>query len=203
MPEIGPAFLPGTVMPVYEAPMIRCAVVASFCLVMLSACGSPAADTSALREYNGGGSGSAPFPTHPDLSVTPGAVCKMADELRYPEQIKYCSRDVGSDLKRTIIAQYDRDFGYRIQAMSRGDFKIDHFIPLCMGGANERANLWPQHRSVYVKTDGIEMKLCLLLSFGSIKQVDAIDKIKHVKFNLNEAAALESTLDEQISQHRR
>lgn len=179
--------------------MIRYAF-ASAIVLTLSACGAGSPDASGLRDDHGGNA--AAYPTHPDLTITPGATCQVADELRYPEHIKYCSRSVNSGLKKDIISQYDHDFGFTIEAMSRGDFKIDHFIPLCMGGANARTNLWPQHKSVYVKTDGIEMKLCQLLSFGTIKQANAIEQIRHVKFNLNEAQAFEASLDQQIATHQ-
>jgi hypothetical protein len=198
MPEIGPAFLPGTVMPVYEAPMIRSAMLFVGVLA-LTACGAqPAADSSTMGVVPRGGDKAGGFPTHPDLSVTPGVLCKDADETRYPEHIKYCSRDVGSGLKKDIINQYDEDFGYQIESMPRTDFKIDHFLPLCMGGANDRANLWPQHKSVYVLTDGIEMKLCQLMAFGEMKQTEAVENIKRIKFNLDQAPAYEAQLDARI-----
>ena len=46
------------------------------------------------------------------------------------------------------------------------------------------------------------MKLCQLLSFGTIMQAVAIEQIKHVKFNLNEAQAFEAALDQQLAAHQ-
>lgn len=175
---------------------MRFVVSASF-FALLSACGSAPSASSALLGEHSRQSGA--FPTHPDLSVTPGAICQNADTYRYPEHIKYCERDVSSSLKKDIISQYDADFGYSIGRMDRQDFKIDHFVPLCMGGANDRTNLWPQHKSVYVKTDGIEMKLCQLLATGDIKQVDAIAQIKDIKFHLEKAAELEASIDAELA----
>lgn len=132
------------------------------------------------------------FPTFPDPNMTPGSVCEKPTEYRYGERIAYCERDVETSLKNEIIRIYDETFGYRIRQMDRQAFKIDHYIPLCMGGSNERSNLWPQHRTVFQKTDILEQRLCEKLNTGSLKQADAIDMIKHAKNNLDE---IEEMLD--------
>src|SRR5688500_1500919 len=84
-----------------------------------------------------------PYPKHPEPDLTPGEYCNEASTLRYPERIRYCNRDVSTSTKREIIEEYDRRYGYHIGEMNRQEFKIDHFIPLCMGGSNGRRNLWP------------------------------------------------------------
>ncbi|MBC7467439.1 MAG: hypothetical protein H7256_15730 [Bdellovibrio sp.] len=136
----------------------------------------------------------APYPKGPELETTPGVVCTTPTEKRYPEQIDYCSRDVSSGLKNSIIAKYDQKYGYQIQKMKRGDFKIDHFIPLSIGGANAEGNLWPQHKSVYGITDPIELELSILISAGKIKQADAIRAVKEVKEDLSKADAINKYL---------
>jgi hypothetical protein len=130
------------------------------------------------------------FPLHPDLDMTPGKLCDHADTHRYPEQIAYCERDVSSGTKQEIIRDYDRSFGYTIEQMQRSEFKIDHFIPLCMGGSNNVANLWPQHKSVYEKTDQLECRLCELMASGEMTQEQAIEKMKYAKFHLDEAPGM-------------
>lgn len=135
----------------------------------------------------------AAYPKSPEPSMTPGSVCENPTEYRYPERISYCKRNVETQLKREIIRDYDQTFGYSIGSMDRQAFKIDHYIPLCMGGSNERSNLWPQHRTVYEITDLLEQKLCEKMAAGLLKQADAIDKIKHAKNNLEE-------IDEILSQ---
>ena len=126
------------------------------------------------------------FPTGPNLEITPGDVCHHADEYRYPEQIAYCVRNVDSQLKKEIIREYDQDFGYSIQQMDRMKFKIDHFIPLCMGGSNDKSNLWPQHESVYKITDPLEPAMCNKMAEGKLLQAEAIDLIKYAKQHLDE-----------------
>ncbi len=134
--------------------------------------------------------GSNRFPKNPDLQQTPGKLCSTPTEHRYPEQINYCERDVDTYTKNSIIAKYDTLFGYEIRSMKRVDFKIDHLIPLCAGGANSEENLWPQHKSVYAITDPIEPVLCEKMAQGKLKQADAIKLILKAKMNLDLAPAI-------------
>lgn len=126
------------------------------------------------------------YPQGPHLNETPGVLCNHADSIRYPEKIKYCTRNVDSQLKRQIIKEYDEKFGYSIRQMDRMRFKIDHLIPLCAGGANDKGNLWPQHESVYNITDPLEPLICTKMSEGRLKQADAIKLIIHAKTHLDQ-----------------
>lgn len=125
------------------------------------------------------------FPTNPNLNETPGELCSHPDTLRYPEKIAYCERDVDTYTKKAVIQKYDHVLGYRISTMNRGEFKIDHLIPLCAGGANTESNLWPQHKSVYSKTDPVEPLLCQKMLEGKLRQSDAVKIIIEAKMNLN------------------
>jgi hypothetical protein len=137
-----------------------------------------------------GQSGGKKFPDGPNPSMTPGAVCRNSTSYRYPEHIKYCSRDVSSGLKRQIIAKYDSQLGFDIRKMPRGDFKIDHLIPLSIGGANDETNLWPQHKSVYAYSDPLESDVANLIAQAKITQAEAIRVIKECKLNLGRCAEL-------------
>lgn len=130
------------------------------------------------------------FPTEPEQSVTPGSLCENADEYRYPERIPYCERAVDPETKRAIIDNYDRRFDYNIGDMNRELFKIDHFIPLCMGGSNDVENLWPQHMSVYEVTDPLEELVCEKMAEGVLKQKRAVEYIREAKTNLDRAEAI-------------
>ncbi len=130
------------------------------------------------------------YPTMPDASLTPGAICEDSDVHRYPENIVYCDRDVDTKLKNEIIRQYDEQLGFSIRTISRGEFKIDHFIPLSIGGSNSRDNLWPQHRTVYTQTDPLEHMLFERIKEGRIKQQDAIRVIREAKLNLGRVPEL-------------
>lgn len=131
-----------------------------------------------------------PFPKGPDQAITPGDTCRQANELRYPEKIPYCNRDVDPKTKAAIITQYDEELGYRIRSMDRQKFKIDHFIPLCMGGSNDRSNLWPQHESVYSVTDPLEPVLCQKMAEGKVLQAEAMDMIRDAKLHLDRVSEI-------------
>ncbi len=134
------------------------------------------------------------FPTNPDPQMTPGKLCTKPSSHRYAENIAYCERDVSSGKKNQIIAAYDSELGFQIRQMNRGDFKIDHFIPLSIGGSNDVENLWPQHKSVYAYSDIIESELSNLMVDGKIKQKEAITVIKECKLNLSRCADLQKYL---------
>lgn len=139
---------------------------------------------------SGAGDFQGKFPEGPNPEMTPGSLCTQSSTYRYPERIKYCDRDVSSGLKKQIIEDYDHDFGFSIKKMPRGDFKIDHFIPLSIGGSNDVTNLWPQHKSIYEHSDPLESDVFNLISQGKIKQADAIRVIKECKLNLGRCEEL-------------
>lgn len=130
------------------------------------------------------------FPIGPDPKMTPGALCTSPTAYRYAEHIAYCERNVDGGTKADLIHQYDVSFGYKIESMDRQKFKIDHFIPLCAGGANSVENLWPQHESVYTLTDPLEAAVCEKMSAGRLLQKDAIQWIRQAKLNLSQAASI-------------
>lgn len=132
----------------------------------------------------------ASFPMHPALELTPGELCNNPDEIRYPEKIAYCRRNVPTETKIEVIKTYEQEFHFKILA-DRQDFKVDHFVPLCMGGSNNTVNLWPQHKSVYEITDPAEFELCQRLAQGSITQRDAVKKIKMMKLNIQKELGFE------------
>jgi|GEM_PF-831057 len=176
----------------YEDIRMRMTIALAF--MVLTACGQPADQTSSY-ELAVGMSLQDRYPTSPHESMTPGATCKNPNEYRYPEQIAYCSRSVSTGTKNRVIKTYDTTFQYTVGSMPRNSFKIDHYIPLCMGGDNDVSNLWPQHKSVYEKTDALEQKLCMLLEKAVMSQASAIEKIKYAKNHLDEVAAINQELD--------
>lgn len=130
------------------------------------------------------------FPTAPDATLTPGVLCNKPDSFRYPEQIKYCERNVSTSTKAAIFEKYDK-LGYTTRSMSRRAFKIDHYIPLCAGGSNEVRNLWPQHQTVYEITDQLEALICEKMADGVLRQRDAVDLIIEAKNNLDQVPDIE------------
>ena len=136
----------------------------------------------------------ATFPTGPDLRVTPGSLCN-AGRPRHPQGITYCDRNVSTDTKWEIIDEYNNlGLGYDINSSNRSNYKIDHFYPLCIGGSNEKNNLWPQHRTISAQTDDIEQLTCDLVGQGKLKQQDALNYVIRAKTHLDEAAGITQTL---------
>lgn len=170
--------------------LVRVALI-SLCLM---ACGR--AETSSF--LSAGPESSKKYPQNPNEAVTPGTTCSHPDSYRYKEKVPYCNRDVDSSLKKEIIREYDQKFGYQIQTFPRSQFKIDHYIPLCMGGGNDQENLWPQHRSVYELTDAIEQKLCQLMTNNLMMQKEAIGVIRNVKNHLDQARSVENELNDRL-----
>lgn len=130
------------------------------------------------------------YPKGPDQQLTPGEICTEQRVFRYPEHIAYCERNVATDTKRQVIKTYDQNLGYSIQSMPRGQFKIDHYIPLCMGGGNDKENLWPQHESVYTITDPLEQEACEKMAAGKLLQAKAIELIRQAKNHLDQVAEI-------------
>lgn len=135
------------------------------------------------------------YPQGPDPRVTPGSLCTTPDSYRYPEHIAYCDRNVSTGEKKKVIAIYNQQLGYNIAPGDRSQFKIDHFIPLCMGGSNNEDNLWPQHSSVYTITDPLEPLACQKMADGKLEQARAVELIKQAKLHLDQAAEVESILE--------
>jgi hypothetical protein len=126
----------------------------------------------------------AEFPTGPVAKLTPGSLCVRPDARRYPEQINYCNRNVGGDLKADVFREYRLE-GFRLTPSNRSQYKIDHLIPLCAGGSNSEDNLWPQHSSIFVRTDSLESVGCEKLKDAKIKQADLIKLILAAKKDLS------------------
>lgn len=134
------------------------------------------------------------FPVTPNSEMTPGKLCTHGT-TRYAQQITYCERNVSSGEKNAIIADYDQELGFKIRSMNRMDFKIDHFIPLSIGGSNDVENLWPQHKSVYAYSDKLELLLFQAMEADKIKQMDAIRVIKECKTELTKCSGLEAYVE--------
>ncbi|MES2801238.1 MAG: HNH endonuclease signature motif containing protein [Bdellovibrionota bacterium] len=130
------------------------------------------------------------YPIQPDTEMTPGKLCEHGTK-RYAQQITYCERDVSSGQKNAIIKDYDQELGFKIQTMDRGVFKIDHFIPLSIGGSNDVENLWPQHKSVYAYSDRLELLVYQAMEADKIAQAKAIEVIKECKLDLPKCSGLE------------
>ncbi len=138
----------------------------------------------------------ADYPIGPDITgMTPGSLCTTPDSYRYPERVAYCDRGVKREEKWQIINAYNGKFGYKINSANRGQFKIDHLIPLCAGGSNEPSNLWPQHQSIFAQTDPLEPLACEKMKTGRLKQVRAVELLMRAKLDLSKVRAVQAELE--------
>ena len=129
----------------------------------------------------------------PVARLTPGQLCDHPSRYRYPENIAYCERDVTKEEKDAVFALYRRS-GFKLSYENRSSYKVDHYIPLCVGGSNNAVNLWPQHISIANITDSIEKLTCDKMALGKLTQARAVMLIKRVKNDLNQANAVRMEL---------
>lgn len=135
------------------------------------------------------------FPKNPDPRLTPGSYCNGNQPTERTGRPETCSRDVDGHLKWDVIRDYNQKLGYDINSSNRMQFKIDHLVPLCFGGGNDRENLWPQHQSIYVITDKLEDIGCQKLRGGRISQIKVIKMLLEVKNDLSKADAMMNYLN--------
>jgi hypothetical protein len=108
----------------------------------------------------------------PDPTLTPGAV-------RSTDVSEICSTGTRElrhwDRERDdhIMAEYGLPSGPHPQ------YEVDHLVPLCLGGADRDANLWPEpRRSIEPiwnaeRKDELEARMCSLVCSGQLDVVEA------------------------------
>jgi hypothetical protein len=91
---------------------------------------------------------------YPNARLTPGDVLRVtAAQVSVPGYSARL-RNVPASEKRSVYAEYH--LAYPQQA---GAYECDHFIPLCLGGSNSVANLWPEPAPQFHWKDGFELYL--------------------------------------------
>lgn len=118
-------------------------------------------------------------PLNPDPAQTPGHLCNKNDAdfigYYYEQKIAKCKRKVSSAEKAQIYENYG------IPKESRGNYTIDHFIPLSIGGSNSFKNLWPEHYKIKETRQNLELQVFMHLRDGKITQKEAIHIIRFEK----------------------
>src|ERR1700751_4620489 len=107
-----------------------------------------------------------PTPILPDSKLTPGDTFDVSrQDVCVPGYTKKV-RAVPQEIKQEVYREYG------ITSHGRGDYEIDHLIPLELGGSNSIKNLWPESYrtlpwSARVK-DRLENKLHELVCSGQM-----------------------------------
>jgi hypothetical protein len=108
----------------------------------------------------------------PDPTLTPGAVrtADVGDICSHgTRELRHWSRELDDH----IMAEYGLPTG------PHPDWEVDHLIPVCLGGADEDANLWPEPRRSIEKEwpaelkDDLEHRLCEMVCGGEVDVVEA------------------------------
>ena len=108
----------------------------------------------------------------PNPKLTPGAVFKnVTKETICTPNYSKSVRSVSEKMKKRVYSAYG------ITNPPKGEYKIDHLIPLCIGGNNEFKNLWPHHYNkgywnAHKKTR-LEVRLKRLICTGHITKEQA------------------------------
>lgn len=113
------------------------------------------------------------YPLTPPIQ---GSRCTESDpdfkEIRYPEQIPICNRNVPT-WKKVEICKRDG-------VEDRTNFTVDHLLPLSLSGSNHDDNIWCQHKSINVTHE--EYTTYIKLREGEITSEEAIQYILDLKF---------------------
>ena len=105
-------------------------------------------------------------PIRPDPARTPGDTLEVSlEDIRTPGYSKRV-RDVPVAVKRQVYASYG------ITHWNKGEYEVDHLIPLSIGGSNSTRNLWPQS---YLTSpwnarakDALELRLLKVVRSGQV-----------------------------------
>ncbi len=120
-------------------------------------------------------------PLRPNPEVTTGDYCDPRDNhfegYRYKEKVATCYREVSKERKAHVYEIYG------VPERCRRQYTIDHFVPLSMGGSNEKTNLWPEHKDIKATRQNLEQALYLQLKDGTISLRRALQMIRHAKMN--------------------
>jgi hypothetical protein len=107
----------------------------------------------------------------PDPILTPGLietsdqseVCGVVDGLTYSKR----HRATTSGMKAEVFRRY----GMSVPHANRGEWEIDHLVPLCAGGQDALENLWPQYREGqwgFPVKDKLEAEACREVCHGHV-----------------------------------
>ena len=111
---------------------------------------------------------------YPNKTLTPGAINRNVTKNDICEGGTKALRNVPTGEKDQVYARYN------IKTHTPGQYEIDHYVPLSLGGSNEITNLWPEPaepRPGFKEKDRVELYLYREMCAGRISLNDARTKI--------------------------
>ena len=126
-----------------------------FAALLLAACALSAAGQDAVTA-----------PDMPNRTLTPGDTLDVTLADIQVSGYSAKVRNVPISVKRQVYASYG------IQTWGKGEYEVDHLIPLSLGGSNSTKNLWPESYltepwNAHTK-DQLEYKLLQLVRSGQV-----------------------------------
>lgn len=106
----------------------------------------------------------------PDPTCTPGAIFNVTKDQICVSGYSSSVRNVSETEKEQVYAEY------RVTSHTTGQYEIDHFIPLELGGSNDIINLWPEAASPvpgFHQKDEVENYLHEKVCSGAISLTEA------------------------------
>lgn len=117
-----------------------------------------------------GGAYSTAHGTHipmPDHKLTPGVADTSLSLHTICTTSTTTRRNTSESTKREVYAEYGAVH------KTSGDYEVDHLIPLELGGADVKANLWPEPNPSFHEKDRLENRLHSLVCANKVSLAKA------------------------------
>ncbi len=116
-------------------------------------------------------------PMMPNPKLTPGDTLPVTLADIQVKGFSSKVRNVPVSVKRQVYASYG------IVHWNKGEYEVDHLVPLSLGGSNSKKNLWPESYltapwNAHVK-DQLEYKLLALVRAGKVDLYTAQQEMAH------------------------
>ncbi len=98
----------------------------------------------------------------PDPLLTPGGINPSATLDVICTTTTKARRNVTPATRAKVLRDYNQP------PVTTEDYELDHLVPLCLGGNNSAANLWPQPAPDYHVKDELEFALCSYVCQGKV-----------------------------------
>jgi hypothetical protein len=86
----------------------------------------------------------------PDPIITHGQLASMSPVCGRTDGLRHWTRERDDAVLKA----------YGLPPGPHPKYQIDHLIPLCLGGADTLANLWPQPKDEAILKDKLEIRVC-------------------------------------------